>query len=335
MASIPEKKYKQSEKVKNAYDAYSTYKTTKKPTDYSFSDSELLKQTQNKYLNAPDFKYDAKTDPLYKQYESLYRSQGKKAMEDAMGEAAALTGGYGNSYAQSAGSGAYNEYLSELNNLIPDLYEAAYSKYSDDLDRLESQLAYLSQKDESEYSKYIDAYNQYSNEVDNLLELYLNEYKYDVETQNNDWEAAYKIAMAEQQKEIADADRDYKYYQTNQEKAMSDANIAYKYYEADQKQSQFDKELEYKTNVAESDAELRKNELDNKQEQYWNDYNAEQRKTEAMRDDEILTLLRNGNEYEAMVALDHKYSDKNVTRSKAILMGFDPDYVDSYIRAYW
>lgn len=335
MASISEKKYKESEKVKNAYNAYSNYKKNNKPGEYSFSDQELLNNTQNKYLNTPDFSYDANTDPLYKQYESLYRTQGKKAMEDAIGEAASLTGGYANSYAQTAGNEAYTDYLSELNSLLPELYQTAYSKYSSDLDKLEDQLAYLSQKNESEYSKYLDSYNQYSDEVDKLFDIYLNEYKYDIELQDSEWEAAYKIAMAAQEKEIADAELEYKYYDSDQQKAISDANNAYKYYAANLNNEQFNKELEYKTQVAKDDAEIRKTELRNKDNQYWNDYDTEQRNAQSMRDDEILTLLRNGNEYEAMVALDQKYTDKDVTRSKAILMGFDPDYVDSYIKAYW
>ena len=56
---------------------------------------------------------------LYRQYESAYRRGGKQAMEDTMANAAALTGGYGNSYASTAGNQAYQSYLAELNQILP------------------------------------------------------------------------------------------------------------------------------------------------------------------------------------------------------------------------
>ena len=46
-------------------------------------------------------------------------------MEDTLGKAAALTGGYASSYAQSAGQQAYNGYLQELAALVPELRQAA------------------------------------------------------------------------------------------------------------------------------------------------------------------------------------------------------------------
>ena len=45
------------------------------------------------------FSYDLNADALYRQYRDQYIRQGRRAMEDTMGAAAGLTGGYGNSYA--------------------------------------------------------------------------------------------------------------------------------------------------------------------------------------------------------------------------------------------
>ena len=58
-------KYKESKKVKDAFEKYNTYKNTNKPNDYSYSDSELLSKTQDKYFNYGDFSYDASNDPAY------------------------------------------------------------------------------------------------------------------------------------------------------------------------------------------------------------------------------------------------------------------------------
>ena len=65
------------------------------------------------------FNYDVNGDPLYQQYKHSYMTQGKQAMEDTIGQAAAMTGGYGNSYATAAGGQAYQSYLDQLNDRYP------------------------------------------------------------------------------------------------------------------------------------------------------------------------------------------------------------------------
>ena len=83
----------------------------------------------NEYLSRGPFKYDVNSDALYQQYKNQYMRQGNLAMRDTIGQASALTGGYGNSYAESAGQAAYNQYLGALNDKIPELYQLAYDRY--------------------------------------------------------------------------------------------------------------------------------------------------------------------------------------------------------------
>lgn len=203
---LTKKKYQESQKVKDAYNEYEHFKNTQKPNDYSFSDSELLDKAQNDYLSQKDFSYDIQTDPLYLQYKNVYEKQGKKAREDSMGSAAALTGGYGSSYAQTVGNTAYNEQMEKLNDVIPELYSIAYSRYEDELGRIEDRLSYLSNKDKTEYSRYLDDYKGYTDMLDSLRDTYLQEYKNDISIQDIDWEAAYKLAMAEQDAKQKDAE---------------------------------------------------------------------------------------------------------------------------------
>ena len=47
-----------------------------------------------------------------------------------MGKAAALTGGYGNTYAQTAGQQSYEAYMQQLGSVIPELYDRAYDRYT-------------------------------------------------------------------------------------------------------------------------------------------------------------------------------------------------------------
>lgn len=81
------------------------------------------------YLNREDFRFDLNADALYRQYADQYQRLGQKAMQDTMGQAAALTGGYGSSYAQSVGQQAYHSYLQQLGDVIPELYQLAYDRY--------------------------------------------------------------------------------------------------------------------------------------------------------------------------------------------------------------
>ena len=84
----------------------------------------------SQYENRTPFSYNVNEDALYQQYKDQYVQQGKLASMDTMGQAAAMTGGYGNSYAQGAGQQAYQMYLSRLNDVVPQLQEMAYSRHN-------------------------------------------------------------------------------------------------------------------------------------------------------------------------------------------------------------
>ena len=96
----------------------------------------LRDEALDDYMNREDFQYDINADALYRQYEDRYQKLGREAMEDTMGQAAALTGGYGSSYAQNVGQQAYQKQLSQLSDVIPELYQLAYERYQDRSDAL-------------------------------------------------------------------------------------------------------------------------------------------------------------------------------------------------------
>jgi len=74
------------------------------------------------------FSYDPATDALYDQYKDSYTRLGELAMRDTVGQASSLTGGYTNSYAQTAGQAAYNDYMSRLSDILPTLSDKAYER---------------------------------------------------------------------------------------------------------------------------------------------------------------------------------------------------------------
>ena len=114
----------------------------------------------NQYENRDPFSYDFNSDALYQQYKDNYILQGQMAMMDTMGQAASMTGGYGNSYAQSVGQQAYNQYLGQLNEIIPELNQMAYDRYQQEgQDLLNMYGIYKGLSD--------DSYGRYQDEVDN------------------------------------------------------------------------------------------------------------------------------------------------------------------------
>ncbi len=97
---------------------------------------DQMNSIYGKIMNRGPFSYDLNGDMLYRQMADRYTQMGKDAMRDTMGQAAALTGGYGNSYAQQVGNQAYQQYLASLNDQVPALYEQAYKVWQGEGDRL-------------------------------------------------------------------------------------------------------------------------------------------------------------------------------------------------------
>lgn len=117
-------------------------------------------QAINDYINRGKFTYDFNADPVYNQYKDSYTRQGKLAMRDTMGQAAALTGGYGNSYAQTAGQQVYNNYMQQLNDITPELYQLALDRYNQEGQDMLNKASLLGDADSREYSEIGDAYNR-------------------------------------------------------------------------------------------------------------------------------------------------------------------------------
>lgn len=110
----------------NAEKAYSDFVGA----GYTWANQQMLDDYMAKYQGRDPFSYDFNTDAMYQQYKDKYMKQGKMAMQDTMGQAAAMTGGYGSSYASTAGNQAYQASLENLNDIIPQLYEMAYNRYN-------------------------------------------------------------------------------------------------------------------------------------------------------------------------------------------------------------
>lgn len=157
-------KYNQSQDVTDAWNKVKDLEGSK-PADYVSKYGDQIQALLDKILNRDPFKYDFNADPMYQMYKDRYLQQGRMAMQDTMGDAAALTGGYGNSYAATAGQQAYQSYLQGLNDRIPGLRDFAYNAWLNEGDRMRSNLSTLQGLDESDYARYRDTVGDYKDEL--------------------------------------------------------------------------------------------------------------------------------------------------------------------------
>ena len=222
--------YQQSETVSQAYAALQQ-QLAAKPGEYQSSWQGQINGLIDRIMNREKFSYDVNSDALYQQYKDQYTALGKAAMQDTMGQAAAMTGGYGSSYASTAGNQAYQGYLSQLNDVIPELYGMARDQYNQEGQDMYNQYGLLADQENQDYGRWVDSYNQWAAERDNLQGIYQDERNFDYGKYTNERDFAYGT--------YAD-DRNYEY-----SKYVDDRNFAYGAYADDKNYAYTD----YRNNI--------------------------------------------------------------------------------------
>lgn len=159
--------------------AYLNQVQSRRPGEYQSQWDGELTELYNRIANRKPFSYDLGTDPVYQQYREQYQRQGRLAMQDTMGQAAALTGGYGSTYGEQVGQQAYNAYLQNLNDIVPDLYNSAYNRYRDEGTDLYNQYGLLSDRENQAYSRYRDTVNDYYSDLSDARSAYDSAYSRD------------------------------------------------------------------------------------------------------------------------------------------------------------
>lgn len=132
---------------------------------YEKSYDSALQELFDNLSNYEKFQYDTRGDSLYQAYKQSYTDAGRMAMMDTMGQAAALTGGYGSSYGQSVGQQQYSSYLQRLNDVLPETYGMAYQQHQDGRDALQMQYNMTQQLADDEYQQYQDKLSAYYQEL--------------------------------------------------------------------------------------------------------------------------------------------------------------------------
>lgn len=215
----------------------------KQPAAFQSGYQQQLQNVLNTILGRENFSYDMASDPMYQMYRQQYAQAGRQAMEDTMGRAAALTGGYGSSYAQTAGQQAYNAHLQKLNDVVPQLYQQARQAYNDEGDALAQQYGMLGDAYNREYGQYQDEYGRWQGERDYAAGRYDTERAYDQDTYTQ--QLNYWAQMAAQEQDQANADRAFEYGQQQDAIAQQNWQTQFEYGQQQDALAQQNYETEY------------------------------------------------------------------------------------------
>ena len=155
--------------------AYLEQVKASKPGAYQSRWDDELTSLYDQIRNRKKFSYDMGTDPLYQQYREQYQRLGRLAMQDTMGQAAALTGGYGSTYGEQVGQQAYNAYLQNLNDIVPQLQQQAYQRYQDEGTDLYNQYSLVKGREDTDYGRYRDTVSDYYSDLSDARSAYNSE----------------------------------------------------------------------------------------------------------------------------------------------------------------
>lgn len=191
--------YEKSEDVLSAEDALNDH-LANKPGEYQSQWKEQLDELMKQIMGREKFSYNFNEDALYQQYKDNYIQQAKMAMADTMGQAAAMTGGYGSSYAQSVGQQAYQGQLNNLNDIIPELYKMALDKYNMEGQDLLNQYGLIMDREDMDYDRYRDILDDWQGDRNYLQGVYDNALNFDYGKHMDEQDTEYQIKEDEYQR---------------------------------------------------------------------------------------------------------------------------------------
>lgn len=139
---------------------------------YAQQRQELL----DRLLNYGDFEWSKEEDPLWPVYKKQYLREGERATANALGQAAAATGGRPSSYAVNAATQAGDYYATKLNDIIPQLYQQAYDRWANKYSMTQQDLGAVNNQEQLDYAKFLDQLSQYNTDRGFAYNQYLDDY---------------------------------------------------------------------------------------------------------------------------------------------------------------
>lgn len=127
-------------------------------------------------INRPDFSWSKEDDPQWSSYKKSYLREGDRATANALGQAAAASGGRPSTAALTAATQAGDYYATQLNDIIPTLYQQAYDRYLNEYNMSLQDLNAVNTQEQLDYAKYLDQLGQFNTDRNFAFNQYLSDF---------------------------------------------------------------------------------------------------------------------------------------------------------------
>lgn len=166
-------------------------------------------------INRPDFSWSKEDDPQWHSYRKSYLREGDRATADALGQAAAASGGRPSTAAVTTATQAGDYYAAQLNDIIPTLYQQAYDRYLNEYNMSLQDLNAVNTQEQLDYAKYLDQLGQFNTDRNFAFNQYL-----------SDFDILQDKLSALQGQDSVDFDRYWNGQQLQREDAMAQQQLA-------------------------------------------------------------------------------------------------------------
>lgn len=127
-------------------------------------------------INRPNFSWSKEEDPQWSSYKKSYLREGDRATANALGQAAAASGGRPSTAAITAATQAGDYYATQLNDIIPTLYQQAYDQYLNEYNMSLQDLNAVNTQEQLDYAKYLDQLGQFNTDRNFAFNQYLSDF---------------------------------------------------------------------------------------------------------------------------------------------------------------
>ena len=201
---------------------------SEKAPEYNSKYDSEIKNLYKLLSDVKQFSYDPYSDELYEYYKKQYNREGKRAMEDLLGELAIRTGGVASSYAIGAAAQSLDYYNQKLTDKIPELYNDAYERYLDDIERKEKSISLLAQLQSDEYERYLDSITQYNKDREFSYKVYQDSLEDDYTRWKDEKETEYLYEKLSQEEKESERKWQQQQYENETQKEKDEISNALK-----------------------------------------------------------------------------------------------------------
>ena len=166
----------QIDSVLDRINSFGSFDFGQEAPTYTNQYAEQQRALLDAILNREDFSWSKDTDPLYGQYRKSYLREGDRATADALGQAAAASGGRPSTAAVTAATQAGDYYAAQLNDIIPTLYQQAYDQYLNEYNMSLQDLNAVNNQEQLDYAKYLDDLTQFNTDRNFAFNEYLSDF---------------------------------------------------------------------------------------------------------------------------------------------------------------